>query len=92
MKDIGVEIGTSYRSGHVKKRFIERREIKDVIINEGITMCRVIFYLAFITETDKRMTIAFESSRPPLSTLKKILVSAVRLLNTKPELTAPTPR
>ena len=48
-------------SGRETFQFIEKTRIKHVIINEGFTMCNIVFYMAFILHNNRtKMTIAFK--------------------------------
>lgn len=53
-------------------QFLDKAKIKAVLINEGITMHRVVFYLAFVVEGRKQMVVAFEHLKPRLHILVKI--------------------
>lgn len=46
--------------------------IKAILINEGITMHRVVFYLAFVVTGRDKMVVAFENLKPRLHILVKI--------------------
>lgn len=37
MRELGVQINTRYRSGELKSLFIDKSQIKAIVINEGIT-------------------------------------------------------
>lgn len=69
---VGVQLSTTFYSGHSKTRFLDMHRIGAVVLNEGITMHRVIVYLAFIVAGQDRMVVAFEHLRPPLTTLVPI--------------------
>ncbi|XP_023236417.1 phosphatidylinositol N-acetylglucosaminyltransferase subunit H-like isoform X1 [Centruroides sculpturatus] len=45
---IGLQFTTTFVTGRQNSKFIHQCHIKDVVINEGITMHRVIFYLAVL--------------------------------------------
>lgn len=53
-------------------QFLDKAKIKAILINEGITMHRVVFYLAFVVEGRKQMVVAFEHLKPRLHILVKI--------------------
>lgn len=48
MTSIGLQFTTTFATGRQNSKFIHQCHIKDVVINEGITMHRVIFYLAVL--------------------------------------------
>jgi hypothetical protein len=52
MQGLGIQLQTTYWSGLTRHRFIEQGKIKDILINEGFHLCRVIYYLAFIVEAE----------------------------------------
>lgn len=54
------------------EQFLDKAKIKAILINEGITMHRVVFYLAFVVEGRDKMVVAFESLKPRLHVLVQI--------------------
>lgn len=66
IRDLGVELETKYCSGKQRHVFLDKSKIKSIIINEGITWGRVVFYMAFIVEGRDRMVLAFEVNTTPL--------------------------
>ena len=80
MRGLGVELRTRYRSGSERHRFLQHAEIADVIINEGITFQRVIFYMAFVVHDADRLVLAFEHLRPKLPVLQQIYSGAREVL------------
>ncbi|KAG9296370.1 hypothetical protein G9A89_014962 [Geosiphon pyriformis] len=67
-----LSVKTSYMDGRCVSRFIDRSKILDVIINEGITMLQVKFYLAIIVESQDRMVVVFEHLLPRLNVLLEV--------------------
>ena len=53
-------------------QFLDKAKIKAILINEGITMHRVVFYLAFVVTGRDKMVVAFENLKPRLHILVKI--------------------
>lgn len=53
-------------------QFLDKAKIKAILINEGITMHRVVFYLAFVVTDRDKMVVAFENLKPRLHILVKI--------------------
>lgn len=53
-------------------KFLDKAKIKAILINEGITMHRVVFYLAFVVAGRDKMVVAFENLKPRLHILVKI--------------------
>jgi GPI-GlcNAc transferase complex, PIG-H component len=72
MRGLGVQLTTRYRSGSQSIVLIEADQIDSVIINEAITMHRVIFYLAFIVKGKDSLAVAFAATRPRLHVLKAV--------------------
>ena len=72
IQELGVEMRTKFRSGTEAYRFIEKAEISDIIINEGITFSRVVYYMAFIVQNQDKLVVAFEHFNPGLQVLQTI--------------------
>ena len=72
IRELGVQLVTRYRSGRERHRFLEHAEIVDVVINEGITFQRVVFYMAFVARDADRLVLAFETLQPKLPVLREI--------------------
>uniref|UniRef100_A0A6B2LLF0 Phosphatidylinositol N-acetylglucosaminyltransferase subunit H conserved domain-containing protein n=1 Tax=Arcella intermedia TaxID=1963864 RepID=A0A6B2LLF0_9EUKA len=72
IRDLGVQINTKYYSGGGTSEFIDRKKIKSIIINEGITMGDIIFYMAIIVRKKEKMVIVFKTLRPRIDTLLDI--------------------
>ncbi|CAG8722794.1 3560_t:CDS:2, partial [Ambispora leptoticha] len=70
--DVGVQVKTTFMDGRCVSKFIDRSKILDVVINEGITMLSVKFYLAIIVEGQDRMVVVFEHLLPRLNILLKV--------------------
>lgn len=43
-----------------RAQFIDMERIRAVILNEGITMQRVVYYMAFVVEGEKNLVVAFK--------------------------------
>ena len=61
-RDLGLQVKTVTYGGKVTSRFIDKSQIADVIINEGVTMQKVIFYLAIMLEGQDKMVVVFSVS------------------------------
>ncbi|CAM9426126.1 unnamed protein product, partial [Phaeothamnion confervicola] len=72
IQELGVQLTVKYADGREKSKFIDRAKIKAVIINEGVTMHRVVFYMAFVVEGSDCMIVAFEHLRPRLDALLRV--------------------
>ncbi|CAI2165762.1 24_t:CDS:2 [Funneliformis geosporum] len=72
VRDVGIQVKTIYMNGRSVSRFIDKSKISDVIINEGINMLQVKFYMAIIVEGQDRMVVVFEHLLPKLSILLKV--------------------
>lgn len=60
VRNVGVQVKTTYLSGRSVSFFIERSRICDIIIHEAITMWQVKFYMAIITAKQDKTTVVFE--------------------------------
>ncbi|CAB1119135.1 unnamed protein product [Ectocarpus sp. CCAP 1310/34] len=72
VRELGVQVTTTYVDGREKSTFLDKAKIKAILINEGITMHRVVFYLAFVVAGRDKMVVAFENLQPRLNVLIKI--------------------
>ncbi|CAM9274697.1 unnamed protein product [Laminaria digitata] len=72
VRELGVQVTTKYVDGREKSTFLDKAKIKAILINEGITMHRVVFYLAFVVTGRDKMVVAFENLKPRLHILVKI--------------------
>ncbi|CAM9580233.1 unnamed protein product, partial [Ectocarpus fasciculatus] len=72
VRELGVQVTTKYVDGREKSTFLDKAKIKAILINEGITMHRVVFYLAFVVAGRDKMVVAFENLQPRLNVLIKI--------------------
>ena len=72
VEEIGIQLSTVYFDGRTESKFVDIDTIESIVINEGITLCRVVFYMAFIVKFDDKMTLAFENLRPRRRALTKI--------------------
>jgi len=59
IRGLGIQVGTKFKNGSSTQTFIEKKRVKNLIINEGVKSYQVIFYLAFLIEGDEKMTLAF---------------------------------
>jgi len=59
VQDLGIQLSTVYWTGRHADTFIDKDKIKDIIINEGITRCKVIFYMAIILKGEDSMRLVF---------------------------------
>lgn len=65
---------------HVAPQFLDKAAIRHVIINEGITMCTVVFYMAFLMQPPAaKLIVAFEV-RAVHVRLRGVLASTQRRL------------
>lgn len=62
MKDVGIQVRTVYWGGRTVSRFIDRRKIHDIVINEGITMWQIKSYMAIIVKNQEHTIVVFEVS------------------------------
>ena len=68
---LGVQIERVYFSGKRSYEFVDIDTIEDVIINEGITRCKIVHYMAFLLSTKSDPLVVFETF-PPRKMLEAI--------------------
>jgi|EP00945_MAST-04E_sp_MAST-4E-sp1_P003833 hypothetical protein len=68
---LGVQIERVFFSGRRSYEFVDMHSVDDAIINEGITRCKVIYYMAFLLSNRKDPLLVFQNS-PPLKKLQLI--------------------
>ena len=73
IEEIGCQLTTLYFNGTKSSKFIEKAKIRSVLMNEGVTLCRVVFYVAFLLKNESKITLAFENLRPNLRVLTKVI-------------------
>ncbi|XP_023718294.1 phosphatidylinositol N-acetylglucosaminyltransferase subunit H-like [Cryptotermes secundus] len=75
---VGLQLTATYQFGRQTSQFIPWHFITDVIINEAITLHRVVYYLAVLLEqpyhetTRKKLIPLFQHTRPRLACLEMI--------------------
>ncbi|KAI9145596.1 GPI-GlcNAc transferase complex, PIG-H component-domain-containing protein [Paraphysoderma sedebokerense] len=69
---LGLQITTHYHFNRTKSKFITTDRIMEIIINEGIKLWEIRFYLAVIVEGEDKLIVLFENLLPPLDTLETI--------------------
>ncbi|KAJ8331466.1 hypothetical protein QVD99_001737 [Batrachochytrium dendrobatidis] len=75
-RDMGIQLQTRFWGGfRSTTRFIPASKILSVIINEGITLWQVKFYLAIVIEGENEMTVAFSRTLPRLHILERVYVN-----------------
>ncbi|RGB40912.1 GPI-GlcNAc transferase complex, PIG-H component-domain-containing protein [Rhizophagus diaphanus] len=72
IRDVGIQVKTIYMNGRSVSRFIDKSKISDIIINEGITMLQVKFYMTIIVDGQDRMVVVFEHLLPKLNILLQV--------------------
>lgn len=60
IRDVGIQIKTSYWGGASVSRFINRNKIQDIIINEAISFWQIKSYMAILVKDEDKMVVAFE--------------------------------
>ncbi|XP_049827567.1 phosphatidylinositol N-acetylglucosaminyltransferase subunit H-like [Schistocerca gregaria] len=82
----GLQLTTTYRCGHETTHFIPWCAVGDIVINEAITLQRVIFYLAILPKPLKDSEVSeiiplFQNTRPPLELLEFIYKSIQKIIS-----------
>ncbi|GBG30314.1 Phosphatidylinositol N-acetylglucosaminyltransferase subunit H [Hondaea fermentalgiana] len=78
--EVGVQVETVTHAGSVQKEFYAVDQIEAIIINEAISWCRIVFFLALVVPSRGKMQIVFANTQPPLYDLQAVLTDATRLL------------
>ena len=60
VRDLGVQIKTTYPFNRTYSRFIDKSKIGQIIINEGITAFEVNFYLAVLISGEDHMEVVYK--------------------------------
>jgi GPI-GlcNAc transferase complex, PIG-H component len=79
VQGLGIQLCKTSMFGTKRNRFFHTSDIKELIINEGITMCRVVFYLALITNGSRRLVLPFAHHQPSRDASLCVLGEAQRL-------------
>ncbi|KAL9552262.1 hypothetical protein MBANPS3_003875 [Mucor bainieri] len=66
IRDVGIQVKTTYWGGSSVTRFINRNKIDDVIINEGISFWQIKSYMAILVKDEDKMVVVFEHLLPRL--------------------------
>ncbi|KAG4103354.1 hypothetical protein H8356DRAFT_1644587 [Neocallimastix lanati (nom. inval.)] len=80
VRDLGVQIKTTYPFRRTYSRFIDKSKIGQIIINEGITAFQVKFYLAVLISGEDHMEVVYKSLIPKLKILKFIYKESNEIL------------
>ncbi|KAI8374615.1 GPI-GlcNAc transferase complex, PIG-H component-domain-containing protein [Radiomyces spectabilis] len=78
MRDIGIQVKTTYWGGSSVSRFVNRLKIEDVVLNEGITMWQIKSYMALLVKDQEKMTVVFEHLLPKLQPILLDVYRGVR--------------
>lgn len=85
VQDLGVQLSTEYYDGRVKNCFIDNHNIQDIIINEGFSCCKVIFYMAIIVAGDDTMRLVFANSNLRFKELRRVYQGVRAIMYNEPE-------
>ncbi|TMW62172.1 hypothetical protein Poli38472_009665 [Pythium oligandrum] len=69
---LGVQLAKRRRNGTTAVRFVDRSEIRAVVVNEAIVFNDVVYYIALMTEKDDNMVLVFEHFRPRVAILQQV--------------------
>lgn len=70
VRDLGVQIKTTYPFKRTCCRFIDKSKIGQIIINEGITAFQVKFYLAVLISGEDHMEVVYKANITIISIYK----------------------
>ncbi|KAL1921208.1 uncharacterized protein VTP21DRAFT_10924 [Calcarisporiella thermophila] len=85
IRDLGIQVRTVYADGRATSQFIDRAKLSDIIINEGITLWQVKFYMALMVEGHDRLVVVFEHLLPRLKVLLEVYHGARAVMYGEPE-------
>ncbi|RHZ47079.1 hypothetical protein Glove_593g32 [Diversispora epigaea] len=72
IRDVGVQVKTVYLNGRIVSKFIDKDKISNIVINEGITILQVKFYMVILVEEADRMVVVFQHLLPKLNVLLQV--------------------
>lgn len=72
IKDLGIQITKISRAGGKKNFFVDCSQIREIVINEGLTPYSVVVYIAIILYNAKELIIPFEDFRISLVQAQEI--------------------
>ncbi|KAJ4454933.1 putative phosphatidylinositol glycan; class H [Paratrimastix pyriformis] len=84
VRELLVQVRTRYWSGQETTEVLDAHQIEDVIINEGITMHQVIYYLAFVIKGNSKLVLAFSHVFPRLAILHPVYLGVRSILFGEP--------
>ncbi|KAI8619599.1 GPI-GlcNAc transferase complex, PIG-H component-domain-containing protein [Chytriomyces sp. MP71] len=80
IRNVGLQTRTTNALGSSSTTFVPVSKVAEVIVNEGITMFQVRYYLAVVVSDRKEMLVIFESFLPKLEYLKPVYWETRRIL------------
>ena len=79
-RDLGVQIETIRLDGKRSYQFLDKHAISAFVFNEGITACRVVYYLAVVVRGQDSLVLAFRNF-PGMGVLQKVYRKSHAVLN-----------
>eukprot|EP01117_Protostelium_nocturnum_P003872 TRINITY_DN15134_c0_g1_i1.p1 TRINITY_DN15134_c0_g1~~TRINITY_DN15134_c0_g1_i1.p1 ORF type:complete len:180 (-),score=60.67 TRINITY_DN15134_c0_g1_i1:148-687(-) len=80
ISNLGIQLESINRNGSSSQEFIDRKKIKQVVLNEVIQSFKVIYCLALVMEGKSNMILAFPNLNPRLEMLKPIFATTHRMI------------
>ncbi|GAN08409.1 hypothetical protein MAM1_0203c07920 [Mucor ambiguus] len=80
IRDVGIQVKTTYWGGSSVSRFINRNKIDDVIINEGISFWQIKSYMAILVKDEDKMVVVFEHLLPRLKPVLLRAYQGIRII------------
>ncbi|KAI7905588.1 GPI-GlcNAc transferase complex, PIG-H component-domain-containing protein [Cokeromyces recurvatus] len=80
IRDVGIQVKTTYWGGSSVSRFINRQKVEDVIINEGISFWQIKSYMAILVKGENKMIVVFENLLPRLDPVLIHVYQGVRTI------------
>eukprot|EP00640_Fibrocapsa_japonica_P006332 CAMPEP_0113948156 /NCGR_PEP_ID=MMETSP1339-20121228/68797_1 /TAXON_ID=94617 /ORGANISM="Fibrocapsa japonica" /LENGTH=111 /DNA_ID=CAMNT_0000955087 /DNA_START=151 /DNA_END=486 /DNA_ORIENTATION=+ /assembly_acc=CAM_ASM_000762 len=69
---LGVQMRTRYASGKQDFQFVDQARLHGVVLNECVTLNRVVCYLALVVKDQPDLVVAFQHLNPKLDVLVQI--------------------
>ena len=85
IRDIGVQVKTVYANGRERSQFIEQSKLADILINEGISIHRILYYMLLVVKDEKKTVVVFENTLPRLQCILKAYRGVRSIMYGEPE-------
>ena len=69
---LGVQLQRETFGGRTTTRFLEAERVASLVLNEGVSVWNVVFYLAVAVKGESDLSIVFQDLNPPLAVLRTV--------------------